>query len=178
MGQVLKSKQDKWMRSLVKLISNILLIGLSIADVILIWIMLSTGIGVVRAIQDPPVGTLDGSPTPILDAIGQGYRIFFLILIVVMFLIVIVQAVLNVFFFSRAVKEEKYGYYLAFSLNGIAEVIINTIIILVTVSIGAVTSWRENFDIYDVLVGGNIVMGALLIADLILSNKFAKDENP
>ena len=166
------------MRYLVKLISNILLIGLSIADAILIWIMLSTGIGVVRAIQDPPVGTLDGSPTPILDAIGQGYNIFFLILIVVMFLIVTVQTILNIFFFGRAVKEDKYGYYLAFSLNGIAEVIINTIIILVTVSIGAVTSWREDFDIYDALVLGNIIMGVFLIINLILANKFAKEENP
>jgi hypothetical protein len=166
------------MRYLVKLISNILLIGLSIADAILIWIMLSTGIGVVREIQDPPVGTLDGSPTPILDAIGQGYRIFFLILIVVMFLIVMVQAILNIFFVGRAVKEDKYGYYLAFSLNGIAEVIINTIIILVTVCIGAVTDWRETFDIYDALVLGNVIMGVFLIINLILANKFAKEENP
>lgn len=164
------------MKSLIKLISTVLLIGLSIADAVLICYIVATGIGVVRAIQDPPVGTLDGSPTPILDAIGQGYRIFFLILVFVMFLIVIVQAVLNVFFYGRAVKDRKFGFFLAFSLNGIAEVIINTIVILMTVTIGAVTSWRENFDIFDALVLANIVMGAFLLVNMVLSNKYAKDE--
>ena len=164
------------MKSLIKLISTVLLIGLSIADAVLICYIVATGIGVVRAIQDPPVGTLDGSPTPILDAIGQGYRIFFLILVFVMFLTVIVQAVLNVFFYSRAVKDRKFGFFLAFSLNGIAEVIINTIVILVTVTIGAVTSWREKYDIFDALVLANIVMGAFLLVNMVLSNKYAKDE--
>ena len=167
------------MKTLIRYFSAALLICLAIVNAVLIWADINISIADLEEIKDPPVGTLDGSPTPILDAGAQVYRIVFLIIFAVIVLIVAGEMFMNLFFFIRAVKDEKFGFFLAFSISGLAEVIVNSVMIFLMASIGVNIMGGEEYaaTLEKVLIV-NVFMAILLIINIVLTNSYAKEENP
>ena len=123
------------MKKYVKIISWIIFPVLSLIDII--GILLSA----ICIVLD--VNMLRGG-TPLDEAEGLGFfesllgpplSIFFLIIFGVFIVILIVECILKLTFFIRAVSKENYGEYLAVSVLGLAEMIVNSIMVFIGTSI-------------------------------------------
>ena len=167
------------MKTLIRYFSAALFICLTIINAVMIWADINISIADLEEIKNPPLGTLDGAPTPILDAGAQVYRIVFLVIFAVIVLIVAGEILLNLFFYVRAVKDGKFGFFLAFSISGLAEVIINSLVILFMASIGVnIMGGEEYAYALEKVVFVYIIVAVLLIINIVLTNSYAKEENP
>ncbi|MCR5118938.1 MAG: hypothetical protein K6B44_04880 [Lachnospiraceae bacterium] len=166
------------MKFLIKRITALTCLGLLFGDILIGEVLVVITGGLIGEIKDPPTGTLDGSPTPILDTVSQGFRVFFLILMGVMLLVVIVKLVLNLFFCGRAFRDGKYGFYLAHSLNGVVSAIINLVLAFVAFTFGSLVIGFSQIDLLTRFFPADVILGLFLLVNLIITNKYAKDENP
>ena len=169
------------MRSFVKNFSIILLFFLTGADLITLAVTVCSIMLCIWEILNPVHGTIDGAETPILDFVGQSIMVFIVVLLILFLLIVIAEIILKILFVNKAVKHDRYGFYLVFSMIGIIEVILNTFIILHELLTGSF--YHISFEIamntaVNVAVLINICSLVLLIPVLICANSVAKKENP
>ena len=126
---------DKEMRYFVKINSRIIFPALSLIDII--GIILSA----ICFVLD--LNSLSGV-TPLDEAedlgffeslLGPPLLIFFLAMFGVFAIILIVECILKLRYFIKAVAQEDYGEYLALSIFGLAEMVVNSIMVFVGTSI-------------------------------------------
>lgn len=141
-----------------------------------------SGWGMIKSIPEVPNvggGTIDGSPTPILDGIGK----FFLILTIVFLLIVVLVNLGAVFLMMRncimGIKTDIFKYYSSFSLIALIYSAVNFVgafvLLLVFINLPFVysTEFYEKFVFVTVLA--NLFMGFWSLLDLLSSNQCVRD---
>ena len=170
------------MKRYVKGSSLIIFLVLSIIDIIGIMLFaICFFIGLRMLMGITPLG--EAEDLEVFESLfGPPLIFFFLFLFGISILIMIAEILLKLLFFIKAVKKESYEKYQALSVFSLAELIVNSVLIWIGMSIAVnldgIYSAEEAIIEKGLLICFlvYVVMGVLTILDLIFSSVCVKEE--
>lgn len=152
------------MKLFVRIISTLILLVYGIEN-----LMLSAGsiYSIVLAVSEiihGGGGTIDGSPTPILDGIGKFFLGVGIFLLVIMIIIIAAEIFLIALNYVKAIKEESFAYYKTLSVFSLISGAINIVFVLILIIILANAIYDDTLEkIFEnitlIMIGTNIFMG-------------------